>query len=552
MKKVREKRAFFCYTRLMFWADRLAGEVKDRYKGSILIRDEKTLSGRVHVGSMRGVAIHGVVHEILQEQNVSNTFKYELNDFDPMDGFPVYLPEEFRQYMGMSLRDVPSPDASAKNFAEYFANDFKKAIARAGFAPEYYWASDLYLTGKMDGVIREALEKADSIRAIYKEVSGSVKKEGWLPLSVKCPQCKKIATTVATEFDGSTVQVNCYKNAVEYAEGCGYSGKVSPFGGNAKLPWKVEWPAKWKVVGVKVEGGGKDHSTKGGSRDVANHISRQVFNYEPPFDIPYEFFLVGGKKMSSSKGQGSSAQEISELMPAKIFRLALLGKEYSQQFNFDPEGDTIPVLYDQYDKLAENYWKGEKDDYSRLFEAIHSASKEYSSKRSSGLLSRLFGGQVRPFSRGIPSVQDLPRFSQVAFMVQMPHMDIYKEFPKAEKSELDERAAYAKRWLAAYAPEKYVFKLQDTTPEAARSLNDAQKVAMRELLSFIEAAPVMPNGEELHKKLHDIKDSEHIAPAELFGAIYLSFLDKKSGPQAGWFLSSLDKDFVVKRLKEVA
>jgi lysyl-tRNA synthetase class 1 len=539
----------------MFWADRLAGEIKDRYKGSILIRDEKTLSGRVHVGSMRGVAIHGLVHELLDEQGVSNTFNYELNDFDPMDGFPVYLPEEFRQYMGMSLRDIPSPDSSAKNFAEYFANDFKSAIAHAGFTPEYYWASDLYLSGTMDSVIREALEKADGIRAIYKDVSGSDKKEGWLPLSVKCPQCKKIATTVATDFDGSTVQVNCYKNTVDYAEGCGYSGRVSPFGGNAKLPWKVEWPAKWKVVGVTVEGGGKDHSTKGGSRDVANHISRQVFNYEPPFDIPYEFFLVGGKKMSSSKGQGSSAREISELMPAKIFRLALLGKEYTQQFNFDPEGDTIPVLYDQYDKLAENYWKGEKDDYSRLFEIIHPVAKEYSSKRSSGLLSGLYatltGRQARPFSREFPSPQALPRFSQVAFMVQMPHIDIYKEFPKADKQELDERAAYAKRWLAAYAPEKFVFKLQDTTPEAARALNDAQKAALSELVRYIEQQPLMPSGEELHKKLHDIKETQKIAPAELFGAIYRAFLDKTSGPQAGWFLSSLKKEFVTARLKEI-
>src|SRR5271168_1044780 len=116
--------------------------------------------------------------------------------------------------------------------------------------------------------------------------------------------------------------VRCVSDKVAWTKGCEFSGRVSPLGGKAKLPWKVEWPAKWKVNGVSVEGGGKDHSTKGGARDVANHISREVFNYEPPFDIPYEFFLVGGKKMSSSKGRGSSAKEISDLLPAKIFRLA--------------------------------------------------------------------------------------------------------------------------------------------------------------------------------------------------------------------------------------
>jgi len=497
----------------MFWADRLAGEIKQKYSANILIRDEKTLSGRVHIGSMRGVAIHGLLHEIFNQQGVSNVFRFELNDFDPMDGFPVYLPEEFRQYMGMSLRDIPSPDPSAANFAEYFANDFKSAIAHGGFAPEYYWASELYLTGKMDGVIREALEGAGTIRRIYKEVSGSDKKEGWLPLSVICPQCKKIATTVATDFDGETVLVNCYKTAVDYAEGCGFEGRVSPFGGKAKLPWKVEWPAKWKVNGVTVEGAGKDHSTKGGSRDVANHISREVFKYEPPFDIPYEFFLVGGKKMSSSKGRGSSAREISEFMPSKIFRLALLGKEYNQQFNFDPEGDTIPVLYDQYDKLAAGYWGGVKDDYARLFESIHPEGK-------------------------IPSASTLPRFSQVAFVVQMPHMDLYKEFPEADKGELEERATYAKRWLEAYAPEKFVFKLQDTLPSV--SLTAEQKNALKELLNLLETNS-SATAEEIHAKLHELKE---------FKAVYLVFLNKDHGPKAGWFISALPREFVIKRLQE--
>lgn len=519
----------------MFWADRLASEVKARYKGTIVIRDEKTPSGRVHVGSMRGVAIHGAIAEALSEAGIPNTFKYEFNDMDPMDGFPEYLPEEFRKYMGQPLRTIPSPGGKATNFAEYFADEFKEVIRHTGFTPEFYNVSELYFTGKMDEVIRIALDHAADIRRIYKEVSGSVKPDDWHPLAVICENCGKVGTTRVYAWDGKEVSYKCEPAMVTWAEGCGHEGKVPPFGGKAKFPFKVEWPAKWKVVGVQVEGAGKDHSTKGGARDVAAHIAKEVFKYEAPMDVPYEFFLVGGKKMSSSKGRGSSAKEIADLVPAKIFRLALLGKEINQAFNFDPEGDTIPVLYDQYDKLAAGYWAGTKDDYARLFEYIHPLKKSWFSKR-----------------RDIPSAQELPRFSQVAFIVQMPHIDIYKEFPKANKEELEERAAYAKRWLEQYAPEKYVFKLQQTIPEAARNLSDVQKTALREILRYIEAYAGMPSGEELHKKLHEIKEEHHIAPAELFSAIYLSFLNKKSGPQAGWFLSSLNKEFVTLRLKEAA
>ena len=524
----------------MFWADQISDEISKRYGGdikggkSLLIRDEKTVSGRVHVGSMRGVAIHGAVSEILIEHNVPNIFRYEMNDFDVMDSVPPDLPhEEFAKYLGMLLRDVPSPDSSAKSFAEYMANDFKAAIKSVCFVPSFYWGSELYLTGNMDSVITEALLAASTIRAIYKEVSGSSKEEEWLPISVICPNCKKIATTTATDFDGDTVAMICEKNKVDFTHGCGYEDRVSPFGGNGKLLWKVEWAAKWKVNGVMVEGGGKDHSTKGGARDVANHISREVFKYEPPFDIPYEFFLVGGKKMSSSKGKGSSAREIADLLPSKIFRLALLGKDINQQVNFDPEGDAIPVLFDQYDKLAEGYAANQDDDYAQLFKLIHA-------------------GEVPP-----PTY--LPRFSQVAFIVQMPHLNLEDEVAQlkgsaltdADKKELHERAMYAKRWLSAHAPEKFVFKLQGTLPSTASALTAVQKTALHMLLKDLEME-YPTTGEGMHMLLRSIpaRPGFEISPKEFFTAIYLIMLGKESGPQAGWFLSALPKEFVLKRLKE--
>lgn len=524
----------------MFWADRIAGEIERRFAGEIksgrpiVIRDEKTLSGRVHIGSMRGVAIHGGIAEVLKEKGIPHVFKYELNDFDPMDGFPVYLPEEFKQYLGKQLKDIPSPGPEAENFAEYFGNEFRSAIAHGNFSPEYYRAHELYESGQMDEVIYTALNAADTIRGIYKEVSGSVKKEGWLPIHVVCPECKKIVTTEASDFDGDTVQVVCEKKKVDYTQGCGFEGRVSPFGGNAKLTWKVEWAAKWKVNGVMVEGAGKDHSTKGGSRDVANHISREIFKYEPPFDVPYEFILVGGQKMSSSKGKGSSARDVADLLPTKIFRLMLLGKDINQQFNFEPEGDTIPLLFDQYDKLAEGYRASTEDDYARLFALIHS------------------GNPVAP--------EFLLRFSQVSFLVQMPHLKILEEAVKIknaaltreEEVEIAERAQYALRWLENYAPDKYVFKLQEALPEEV-TLTAAQKRGLGMLYNDL-MIDYPQSGEAMHSLIRAIpaRPGAEVEAKTLFTSIYKIFLNKESGPQAGWFLAALPKDFVLKRLKEAS
>src|ERR1700741_2553748 len=98
----------------MFWADRIAKEIQEARAADIaggkklVIRDEKTLSGRVHVGSMRGLAIHGLISEILSERGIDNEFFWEHNDFDPFDTIPGYLDAEvFREHLGKPLYAVP-------------------------------------------------------------------------------------------------------------------------------------------------------------------------------------------------------------------------------------------------------------------------------------------------------------------------------------------------------------------------------------------------------------------------------------------------------------
>lgn len=525
----------------MYWADSISEKAKTLYDKKIkagtplIIRDEKTLSGRVHVGSLRGLAIHGIVAEVLKEQHIACKYLFEFNDFDPMDGLPVYLDQEkFLPHMGKPLCDVPSPDGKAKNYAEYFGNEFAGVIAELGFTPEYYRSSDLYRSGKYNTVIKTALLHADKIRAIYKKVSGSQKEDAWLPLSVICENCGKVGTTRASAFDGELVEYEC-GDFVKWAKGCGHKGKISPFDGNAKLPWKVEWAAKFSVLGVDIEGGGKDHSTKGGAREIADAISRQVFDREPPLNIPYEFFNVGGKKMSSSKGAGSSSREVADLLPPHILRLLLIQKDPKRTIEFIPDGDTIPILFDTYDRFAEAYFAGVKDDFTRLFPFVH-----------------------LPAERNTITKRILPRFSEIAYLVQMPHVDIEVQIEKqegralgkADIAELEMRKKYALTWLATYAPEDYKFEIQQELPEVAKNFSALQKKALGELLTFLETEKDL-EGQILHTQLHEIKKSLGIEPKQFFSAIYMSILGKDSGPKAGWFLSVLPKEFLIKRFSEV-
>lgn len=519
----------------MFWADRLAEEIRTtrtpRDGKTFRIRDEKTISGRVHVGSMRGVAIHGLVSEALSEMNVSNTYRYELNDFDPFDSIPGYLDEaKYTPYLGKPLYTVPSPVEGYANFAEYFGAEFVSVHQKAGFTPTYYRATELYQSGRMDACMKIALERAADVRRILKEVSGSAKDESWLPVSVVCEMCGKMMTTRAHDFDGETVGYTCDKGP-DGTVPCGHTGRIAPWKGAAKLFWKVDWAAKWVAEGVDVEGAGKDHSTKGGSRDVSEAIARELYNFEPPFNIPYEFFLVGGKKMSSSKGRGSSAKDMADLFPASIYRLALIGKDINQQVDVDPEGESVPRLYDWHDDLGQLVRDGVADDFTRLYEYTK-----------------------RPEERAGGSAPWMLRFSQVAFIAQMPHISMHEEAEKVkgspltddEKALLDERETYALYWLSTYAAAQYQYRLQEKLPEGC-TLTDVQKHALSLLADFVDTGE--KTGEELHQKLHELKTEAPIAPKELFGALYAVFLNRESGPKAGWFLSVLPHAHVITMLR---
>ena len=518
----------------MFWADRIAKEIQEKKGGlgrPLVIRDEKTLSGRVHVGSMRGLAIHALVAEVLEEYGIQNTFLWEHNDFDPFDSIPPQLDAGvYREHLGKPIYLVPSPEEGFANFAEFYGAEFESVHRKFGASPDYYRAyADLYAAGKMDAQIRTALDRADDIRRRLKEVSGSVKDETWLPISVVCEKCQKMMTTRAYDWDGETVAYACERTPDECVP-CGHEGRLAPFKGAAKLFWKVDWAAKWVAMGVDIEGGGKDHSTKGGSRDVANHIGREVFNVEPPFDIPYEFFLVGGKKMSSSKGRGSSAKDMSELFTPELFRLLLIGKDPMQQIDVDPEGDSVPRMYDWYDDLAQMVRDGVADDFTRLY-ALAQLPEDQAERAAPWQL----------------------RFSLLSFVVQMPHMDLFTEAARVkgspltrdEEVKLEERARYARFWLETYAPESARYVLQEG-PVAA-SFSDAQKSAFKALMTFVDEER---SGEEVHAFLHALKSDIPIAPKELFQGIYELFLGRTSGPKAGWFLSVLPRDYVLNRLKK--
>lgn len=507
----------------MFWADEEVLKIQERNLPLEWVDDMKTPSGKIHVGALRGVIIHDLIYKILKEKGVQAKYTYIFDNHDPMDALPVYLPQEqYSKYLGLPLYKVPSPEEGYSNYADYYAQEFKNTFNAIGSSPEILWSSDLYMSGKMNEVIKLALDNAVVIRGIYEEMYKKPLASDWFPFQVYCENCGKVSTTRVYDWDKEMVSYKCKVDAVDWTKGCGHEGKVSPYSDKdhiaGKLPWKIEWSAKWKVLGVTVEGAGKDHMSRGGSHDLTSLVSERVFNYKVPFAIPYEFFLIGGKKMSSSKGRGFAASDMLAILPPELIRFLMVRTKINQTIDFNPEKeDTIPNLFDEYQEAAESYVKKTGNDLARIFE-----------------LSQITDIHMPPNVR----------FLTLAQWVQMPNMA-----EEIKKAGAENWATYATYYVENFAPEKDKFTIQEMLPEEVKKLSELQKKYLGELAKKLDS---LGSAEELQLEIYNLGKEMGLSSRDVFSAIYIALLGKDHGPKAAWLVLSLDLEFVKKRFTEAS
>jgi lysyl-tRNA synthetase class 1 len=326
---------------------------------------------------------------------------------------------------------------------------------------------------------------------------------------------------------------------VRWATGCGHAGETSPFGGRAKLPYNVDWPAKWDLFGVTIEPAGKDLSTAGGSRDRSDAIAREVFGNEPPMNLAYEFLNIGGRKMSTSKGLGAAATQIVDVIPPEQLRLLFLRPRPKAAIEFDPDGtDAIPRLFDESDRLAAatdgREVRGELPaDHERVF--AYSLVEPDADVAAEAAAYR-------------------PAFSHLALLEQIPGVDV-GERVVAEKGEpltdrelaiLDERRRAARAWLAAYAPDSARIAVRAELPPDVAQLSDDQ----RAYLAALASVPAPESGEAWQSLIFATAKERGLPAGEAFMAVYLAFLGRPNGPRAGWLVASLEPAFVLARLRE--
>ncbi|HEX5827272.1 MAG TPA: lysine--tRNA ligase [Candidatus Limnocylindrales bacterium] len=525
----------------MDWADELAASVE----GPQVVNDSKTPSGTVHVGSLRGPVILDVITRALRARRIETTLLYGVDDLDPMDAQALLSPDAIEREMGRPLAHVPDPAGDCHpSYARHFAGLFIETFAGLGIHPDrYYWMSDIYPTGQMDPFIRTALDRAQVVRDVYRRVANVQHPDHWLPLGAICPNCGKVGTTIASDWDGETVAIACRPDLVQWAVGCGWTGRISPFGGAAKLPWNLEWAAQWSLFGVTIEPNGKDLATAGGSRDRSDAISREVFDREPPRNVPYEFLNIGGRKMSTSKGRGAAAHTITTVIPPEQLRFLFVRARPETALEFDPEGtDAIPRLFDEFDRLG-----------------AATAGREVKGELPSGHESIFRYALLDPGADVSAAAASFrPAFGHLALLAQIPGVDVRARveaekgspLTDAEAAELEVRLGSVARWLEAYAPDRARLEVKrDALPPEVALLRPEQLGFIRELAE-VAHGEALASGEQWQNAIFTTAERHGIDAKAAFNALYFTFLGRPNGPRAGWLLAALERDFVIRRLTE--
>ena len=393
-----------------------------------------------------------------------------------------------------------------------------------GIKPAIYKAHENYKKGLYKEAIKIALDNAKEIKAIIEKISGRDLPAAWMPFNIKCEKCGRLYGEIY-EYDYPYAKYRCK---------CGHEGEIDlREGGVGKFPWRVDWPARWKIFGVTFEAFGKDHAAAGGSWETGKEIARKVFGYEPPMPLVYEFIHLKGKgAMHGSTGVAVAADEVIKILPPEVLRFLFMKYEPNRHIEFDT-GFSLLDLIDEYDRYERTYFGMEEKiagmkDEKRVYEL----SQPY----------RMAKTPIKISYRHLAIVAQIAKDFDEAIQIIKRKVDL-KDYDEERLKERYEKIIY---WLKNYAPESIKFEVKKEMPNV--EISEEEKEFLKKLKeAFLN---IEWDAEKIHTTIHETAKKVGISSKNAFRTIYKIFIEKDRGPRAGYFLQSLGKDFVLERIEE--
>ncbi|KZN25417.1 lysine--tRNA ligase [Haladaptatus sp. R4] len=527
-----------------FWADEVADRIEARDPDDpIVIKGGISPSGVPHLGNVNEIMRGYFVAEVLRDRGHEVRQVFTADDRDPLRKLPRKLADldgnivelgdvnagALGRNLGKPYTDIPDPFDCCDSYGEHFSNLIQQSADLLGVPIDVVSNTEMYKSGELEDVTRELLENSEKAREVLAEYQDKVDGE-YIPFNPICEECGKVTETV-TDFDvdAGTVEYVCtdLKAGDNVIDGCGHEGTATLREG--KLPWRFEWPAQWKTLGVDFEPFGKDHAE--GSWPSGEDIARNVMEFEPPVPMTYEWFTLNGKPFSSSEGNIVLVAEVLELLEPEVLRY-FFTKDPSKARDFDI--DRLDLLVDEFDRFERIYF-GEED----------------ADERERTLAERVY-----------PMVVDEPQqeriripytFAAILGMTDDP--ELREEIARREGHISDDapdwavedalgRVERAQAW-ARRTGNEYDYDLKRTEmPDV--DIDAETDAALAELADFIEEGH---DGEEVQGEIYETAKRHDIDIGDFFSTGYGLFFGEEQGPKLGPFLSNLDEEFVLCRLR---
>lgn len=506
----------------MQWLNTIVDELITRHPdGEILVSSGVSPSGAYHVGTLREVLTAEVVARELRRRGRTVSHIHVSDDIDVFRKVPVGLDESYSKYLGKPLCDIPAPDGSDQTYADYYVADLPKVNAALNIDATIIRAHEKYRSGYFVPVIETALDRVEDIKKILADVSGRTLDQQWSPIQVIEDGYLKSRKFISIQKD---------KAEITYEDKNGQPRTASYANGEVTLNWRVDWPARWSLLGVQAEPFGRDHATKGGSYDTGVEIAKQIYGVEPPYPIPYDFINKTGntKKMSKSGGDTITAIDLIDILPAEIIWFFIVRYAPSKLLTFD-DGPTLIKLFDEFSELLNKPDKT-ADDEQLLDICLHGIKEQ--------TVSRI------PFTHLVESYQAALKDADktIEIIGRTEHGDV----ARAESDIIRAELKFIDEWLNTRAPEEVTFALTEKLDPT--QFSDDEKAFFAGLYAKVAEAPEDADGAWFHNAIYEFK-SDQMGPKDLFQALYKLIIGKTSGPRAGWFLSMLPRDWLLARLR---
>ena len=515
------------------WIDKLADDLiqreKDLGRKTDLIRVESGLgaSGIPHIGSLGdAVRAYGVKLALENFGYKSELIAYS-DDLDGLRKIPEGLPESLKEHIGKPVSFIPDPFGCHDSYGLHMSSILLDGLDKLGIQYKFQRGVDTYRNGLLKDQIHTILINSKKIGEKIAEMVGQEKYQETLPYFPVCANCGRLYTAMAYEYlpDEKKIKYKCADTTIgsRPLQGCGHDGIADITKDLGKLPWKVEFAARWQAFDIRFEAYGKDIMD---SVKVNDWVAEEILNFPPPTHVKYEMFLdKGGKKISKSLGNVLTSQAWLRYGTPKTILLLL----YKRITGAREVGiDDIPALMDEYNELENIYFGKTK---------LDNETKVVRSKGLYEYVNLLNPPKTqKPYVNYRLLIQLCRIFRENRIQLVTKKLMEYGTIKESSK-EIDELITLAGNYADDY----------DSPTKIEIRLDDISKNALTNLVSILSAEeePV-----DLQNTIYQIAKDKGMQPKDMFRILYQIILASDRGPKIGPLIIDIGRKKVATLISE--